>query len=288
MTEGAGLARYLKEAFLLRWNVLLFGAGTLGALLSGRPDALLPLVGVFEALYLVALVGTERFRTMVDANVLAEGSTTTASAEQASRQAQAESLFASLQPHRAERFTRLRQRCLDVRFLAKSVGGGTNPSGSSELAIPALDRLFWVFLKLLVSQQALERFLTSTDLGLIERQTQRAREQLATAPESDDRLRAALADSIKTLELRLSNYQKAQRNAQFITVELDRLEAKIQALTEMTISHEEPNYISAQVDSIAQSMSETEAEIRELDTLTGYADDEFTPEILDPPARMAR
>lgn len=286
MTEGAGVTRYLRSAFLLRWNVLLFGVGALGALLSGHADMLVPAVAAVELLYLVGLVGMERFREMVDAEVRAEGSAASASREQASRQSQAEGLFASLQPHRADRLTRLRQRCLDVRFLAKSVGGGVNQSEASEIAIPALDRLFWVFLRLLVSQQALERFLASTDAAFIEQQTERAKGRLAGAPEADDRLRRALGDNIATLEQRLDNYQRSLRNAQFIEVELDRLEAKIQALTEMTISQEDPNAISSQVDSIAQSMAETEAEMRELDELTGLADDGSAPEFLEPPIRV--
>ena len=43
--QGAGIGRYLKEAFLFRWNVLLFLGGAAAALLSPWPDIFLPLVG---------------------------------------------------------------------------------------------------------------------------------------------------------------------------------------------------------------------------------------------------
>lgn len=286
MTEGAGLGRYLKEAFLFRWNLLLFGTGALGAVLSGREDILLPALVALELIYLVLFVGMDRFRSMVDAQVHAEGAAANAAVEQAARQSQAEQLFRSLMPHRADRLARLRQRCLDMRTLAQGVSGGSAPRDDSEVSVPALDRLLWVFLKLLVSQQALERFLGSTDPSQIAQQLQGFKDKLAAAPETDDRLRRALTDSIATVELRLSNYQRAQSNAQFVGVELDRLEAKIQALTETSIGHEDPDYISSQVNSIAQSMAETEAEMRELDELTGIIADDAAPEILRPPQRV--
>ena len=196
-------------------------------------------------------------------------------------------LFRSLAVHRAERLARLRQRCLDMRSLAQGVSGGSTPSEASQSSGPALDRLLWVFLKLLVSQQALERFLSSTDPNLIARQLQGFKEKLAATPETDDRLCRALTDSLATAELRLSNHQRAQSNAQFVEVELDRIEAKIQALTETSIGHEDPDYISSQVNSIAQSMAETEAEMRELDELTGIIADDAAPEILEPPQRVS-
>lgn len=59
--------RYLKSAFLNRWNLLAFLGGTAFAFLSGRPDVLLPLVLACETAY-IGLPGTHpRFRQYVDA-----------------------------------------------------------------------------------------------------------------------------------------------------------------------------------------------------------------------------
>src|SRR5690606_20890088 len=94
-------------------------------------------------------------------------------------------------------------------------------------------------------------------------------------------LRSVL-DSIQTEELRLENYRKAASNAEFVTVELDRIESKISALTEMAVSHQDPDYISSQVDAVAEGMTHTESAIRELNHITGLSDEmEGAPPILE-------
>lgn len=280
MTDGAGLKRYLQEAFQFRWNLLFLGATSLGAVLSGHVDVFLPAVLAVELLYLAGLVSAERFRALVDSKVVNEGQAVSALQGQAERNVQAANLLASLELPRAGRLKRLQQRCIDMRFLARHVGGGARASQDTDFSSSSLDRLFWVFLKLLVSQQALERFLRSTDASVIAQQLRDFQSKLQSVPESDERLRTSLADAVNTAQLRLTNYDAARRNAQFVDVELDRLEAKIQALSEMSVSNEDPNYISSQVDAIAQAMAETEAEMRELDNLTGMIGEQDAPELV--------
>ena len=36
--KKAGLFRYLKEAFMFRWNLLLLGGASAAAVISGHPD----------------------------------------------------------------------------------------------------------------------------------------------------------------------------------------------------------------------------------------------------------
>jgi hypothetical protein len=69
--------------------------------------------------------------------------------------------------------------------------------------------------------------------------------------------------------MRIENYRNAQRNSEFVEVELDRIENKILALSEMSVNNQNPDFISSQVDAVADSMTQTESAIRELDALTG-------------------
>ena len=78
-------------------------------------------------------------------------------------------------------------------------------------------------------------------------------------------------------ELRLDNYERAKKNAQFVSIELDRIEGKIQALAEWR-STARIRSLSSQVDSAAESMRQTEKAVSELQHLTGLAD-----ELQDPP-----
>ena len=57
------------------------------------------------------------------------------------------------------------------------------------------------------------------------------------------------------------------------------MEGKIQALAEMAVNRQDPDLISSQVDSAAESMRQTEKAVSELQHLTGLAD-----ELQDPPA----
>ncbi len=80
-------------------------------------------------------------------------------------------------------------------------------------------------------------------------------------------------------ELRLDNYGRARKNAEFVSIELDRIEGKIQALAEMAVNRQDPDFLSSQVDSAAESMRQTEKAVSELQHLTGLAD-----QLDEPPA----
>ena len=83
-------------------------------------------------------------------------------------------------------------------------------------------------------------------------------------------------------ELRLDNFGRAKKNAEFVAVELDRIEGKIQALAEMAVNRQDPDFLSSQVDSAAESMRQTEKAVSELQHLTGLADQlEEPPAILE-------
>jgi hypothetical protein len=114
------------------------------------------------------------------------------------------------------------------------------------------------------------------------------RKNLATAQSGgDDRIVRSLQDSIASGELRLDNYGRAKKNAEFVSVELDRIEGKIQALAEMAVNRQDPDFLSSQVDSAADSMRQTEKAVSELQHLTGLADQlQDAPAILETDLRQ--
>jgi hypothetical protein len=171
-----------------------------------------------------------------------------------------------------------------MQRIANAVRGDTrDASGAThELRAPALDRLLWVFIRLLLAQQAIERFLRATDGKVLEQNLGNLeRRQTEAKAKGDERLIRSITDAIATAELRKDNHAKAQSNAEFIALELDRIEQKIHALTEMAISHQNPDELSVQVDAVADGMAQTEATIRELQAITGLSGEaDATPEIL--------
>ena len=56
-----------------------------------------------------------------------------------------------LDADRRGRFARLRKRCLEMRHIAQGVSGKTgDDSVADDIRTPALDKLLWIFLRLLM------------------------------------------------------------------------------------------------------------------------------------------
>lgn len=281
--SGAGLQAYLKEAFLFRWNVLfLLGAGAAAAMTPLAP-VLLPLVAAGELAYLTALISVPRFRAAIDAKAHAG-----AGGEAPAKAAPPVSLVAMLSglPRDARgRFERLHARCVEMRGIAAGVRGAAGETGGTadEIRTPGLDRLLWLFLRLLLSRTALDRFLQSIDDHELTTKLEELKKSLATAQAGgDERIARSLQDSLAMAELRLDNFSRAKKNAEFVSIELDRIEGKIQALAEMAVNRQDPDFLSSQVDSAAESMRQTEKAVSELQHLTGLADQlEEPPAILE-------
>jgi hypothetical protein len=292
--SSAGVLRYLREAFAFRWNLLLLGGASAAALLSGHADIGLPLVAAAELSYLAGLTTLPRFQRAIDAKHHAERSpgavqSGSGSGDAAGARGRILEVLNSLTEERRVRFLRLRARCVEMTRIAHAVRGETaDPSGAStELRQPALDRLLWVFLKLLLSAQAIARFLQATDLAQIQRSIDeldariKQREAAVAEPQrAEDRILRSLHDSLSTALLRRDNVAKAQGNAEFVAAELDRLENKIQAVTEIAVGHSDPDEMSSRIDAIAEGIAQTEQTIRELQSITGMATDEDAPAIL--------
>lgn len=276
---GAGLGRYVRAAFLFRWNLLAFLGGAAAALLSPFSDVTLPLLGAAELLYLGGLVSVPRFRSAIDARVHAaeRGAEVEPGAAPSLQQ-----ILAGLEPPARRRFDVLRARCIEMQRLAEGVRGH-GAAGADDIRAPALDRLLWAFLRLLSSQQALQRFLAASAPATLKRELEALKERQAQARQrGDERIVRALTDAVATAELRLENHAKAASNSEFLGVELDRIEGKIQALVEMAVSHQDADLISSQVDSVAASMAQTEQAVREINQITGLGE-----QLAEPPAILA-
>jgi hypothetical protein len=272
--HSAGLGEYLKRAFRYRWNLLLFLGGFGASVLSPWPDAMLPLILAAEAAYLGGLVANSRFRQAIDAQVYQESRVPIAAAASQSLAG----IMSGLPPASRQRFEQLRARCLEMRSIAHGVRGGQGRPGE-DLSTPALDRLLWIFLRLLISDEALRRFLEQTDVDQIRSRLDDTTKKLEAARGGDERFVHSLEDSLAAQQLRMDNYGRARQNAEFVRLELDRIEAKIQALTESTVNQQDPNFLTSQIEGVTESMHSTEKAIRELNEITGMVD-----QMQEPPA----
>lgn len=273
---SAGLGAYLQRAFLYRWNLLVFLGATAAALMSPMPDVLLPLIAAGELTYLAALVANPRFRQAIDAeHHQAATEQTTATAQRS-----LEEIVSTFPFEFRQRFEQLRNRCLEMRDIAHGVRGRQQAPAGEDSHTQALDRMLWVFLRLQTTQLYLQRFLEKASEVEIRNRIREAEDRLAALNSPDERIQRSLEDSLLVQRQRLDNHEKARQNLDYVRVELDRIEAKIQAITEAAVNRQDPDFLTSQIDSVSQSMESTEKAIDELQQLTGIVEEMHTPPLI--------
>ena len=286
------MIRYLKAAFLLRFpvpglgqlplNLLsLLGVGVLGFV---NPGFWLLGAGV-EVAYLFGLASNGKFQRYVDAQAAS------ANREEAGQlvKSSADRLLAALPQASVGRFEELRSRCSELRQIAHDLHDPQQIASTptlDEIQLAGLDRLLWIYLKLLFTENALDRFLHKTTAeqighGIRDLETRLQNQPRDLDPGQAARIRKALEDNLATSRDRLTNFQKAQGNLELVRLEIERLENKIRALSELAVNRQQPDGLSGQVDEAAASMAQTERTIGELQSVTGMSfADEQVPQML--------
>lgn len=284
-----GLTSALKFAFKWHWNLLALGAGVVAGLLSGRPGEILPLVGALELAYLGFLGTNERFQRVVGA--IERGPP---AAPQAPSNEQIERILCFLSDKDHERYQALRERVLALNQLTQelnSTRGRTDDSFSS-LRMESLDKLLWVFLRLLHQKNTLDSFLDGTDRNALANEIKQTEATLKAATEGDrgPRIIQSLTDKLATMKERLANHKQAEENRELLRVEIDKTEQKTVQICEMGLASGDPGgVLSQQVDGIAGSVAASEQALAGLN-LSDLFDAERAPNLLQtgPAARMEK
>ena len=155
------------------------------------------------------------------------------------------------------------------------------------LQVAGLDKLLWIYLRLLFTYNALQQFLERTSRDRIAQDIKRIEQRIAALDPQDtsaqaQKIRGTLTDNLATSQDRLRNYDRAQANYEFVELEIDRLENKIASLAEVAVNRQEPAFVSSQVDQVANSMLNTEKTMNDLQVFTGLEDlDDEVPVLLD-------
>jgi hypothetical protein len=187
-----------------------------------------------------------------------------------------------------KRFENLKNRCMELRQIAldlKNPGRRGGPTELDELQLSGLDRLLWIYLKLLFTEHSLNRFFEATqeeqirtDIDWAEKRIEETKNTQST---NRDKVLASLQDNLQACQDRLKNYQKARDNLELVQLELDRLENKIRSLSELAVNRQEPDFISGQVNAVAGSMLETEKTINDLQFVSGlHTEGDEVPELV--------
>jgi hypothetical protein len=253
-----GLSAALKRAFLWHWHLLGLGTAASFALLSGEPGMMLPLVAAGELAYLGFLGLQPRFQNVLRGTAMLKQKGPADDAERFQK------LAAFLSQDDLNRFQHLHSRCSALLDLRRSMDSKESADGVENFRGESLDRMLWLFLKLLHQKSGMERFIASTHRTQIESDLALAEEQLTTSKQRDTntgvegRLTSSINERIITIRERLQNFDKAGESLELVGAEIDKTEQQIIHLCEVGMTARDSAGLSAQVDSISASLQTSE------------------------------
>ena len=248
------MIRYLKAAFWARprlaglgavpWNVVaLCGASLLG---FAEPSVWLAALGL-ETAYLYTFATNRRFQNWVDACDAQQGSVEAVAETQAREQ-----LIRSLSRPAQERLVTLEQKIARVEHLYRETGA---EDYVFDLNRQALQKLGWIYLKLLVAERNILQVGTS-DGTEINGQIQRIRSELERHSGSAS-LRESKQATLALLEQRLQNLERRGETLAEIQSDFARIEAQIDLALEQASLEGRPATISANIDLVSHLLEDS-------------------------------
>jgi hypothetical protein len=178
------LLKYIKKAFLYHWNLLGVATGAAVAFVSGYPDVILPVLAALELIYLAGLSSNSRFQ---DAVIAAERKNE--KAIRSSSSTKLNRILTALDNEDRSRYEGLKDLCLELRHIADRIKGTikTELEVISDVQVNSINRLLWMYLKLLYSKNALESYFKAINVDEIQARIKHANERLeAMGPEDND------------------------------------------------------------------------------------------------------
>jgi hypothetical protein len=261
---------YVRAAFNARpigmfvppnW-VGLAGFGMLGLL---NPGFWIMGIGI-ELAYLAVLANNERFQRTV-----------AASQQWASKrqwQDRVQDLVRQLGEEGQRRYRALEVRCrsiLDQQQRAAVPASGLQAQGEG------LGRLLWLYLRLLLTRQAIDRIVrepigTGEEGERLEERIHRLEQQLGETSIGEE-LRRSLTGQVDILKQRLQKRSEARDKLAFLDAELIRLQEQAELIREQAILSTDPQMVSERIDQITETLDGTSQWIREQQQIYGATED---------------
>ncbi len=254
------MLKYIKKAFLFHWNLLGVATGAAIAFISGRPDVLLPAFTALEVVYLAILSSQPRFQEAVNTEEHKKNLKHSLSSKQKLNQ-----ILSGLNKEDLKRYERLKNLCLELRLIADRVKGHIEEELEviSDVQVNSINRLLWMYLKLLYSKNALESYFKTINMKEIKEHIELTKKRLEEIGSKSKNVgteairRVSLMDTLDISQKRLENYRTCMEKYEFIELELERLNTKITSLAEMGINRQDPNLINSEINVVSSSIEKT-------------------------------
>jgi hypothetical protein len=263
---------YIKAAFNARPFGMWIPPNWVGIAAFGMCGFLNPgfwLLGAgLELGYLYALISNGRFRSIIDGRF--------SSVKQQTGEAQLGSLLSQLGSDERDAFAAMVRRCHGI--MAQLAGGGNNPPALSSQS-EAFNRLLWIYIRLLLTKQALRRLVEEGGAAEEKRIAERRLELDSRLKQKDmaEDLRQSLQGQLEILEQRLAKRREAREKMLFVEAELQRLQEQVELLREQTVISTSPETVSNRIDQITATLSGTTEWIGEQQRVLGQFEDLMEP-----------
>lgn len=274
------LGTQIKRAFKWHWNLLLFGGAVAFGAISGMAGVVIPAALALEVGYLGFLGTNPRFQNVLRGISMKDEQDR---AEKRAGEARLAAVLESLSDDDARRFLHLRMRCAELLKLRRTMEASPIGESAGSFRAESLDRMMWLFLKLLHQKNGIEAFLNTTQRSRMDFERSEAREQLEAAEKraGDAASTSRLVDSLKaklaTIEERIANHERAEDSYRLICAEVDKTEQKIIHVCEAGMTGQDVSDLSIQVDSISDTMKASEEQFLQPQLRTMLADDTAPP-----------
>jgi hypothetical protein len=264
-----GFWKYLTAAFNARPFGMLIPPNWIGLALFGLLGLTNPgfwVIGAgLELGYLGALVTNGRFQRAIAARH--------AAASHESWDGKIEQLAGQLSEADQRRYVALLARC---RAILEQQGqtGDTTPAGL-ESQSSSLSRLAWLYLRLLLMRQAIDKVLVDeADPGnhRLENRIIDLRKRLADESISDD-LRRSLTGQLAIVEQRMTQRTEGGEKLAFLDAELARIYEQVELIREQAVLSTDPQLLSQRIDEIATTLGGTSQWIRDQQQIYGVLQD---------------
>ena len=265
-----GFWQYLKAAFNARPFGMLVPPNWIGLALFGLLGLMNPgfwVIGAgLELGYLGALVTNGRFQRAIAAR------TSAVSNDQWS--GKVEELVGRLNESDQRRYVALLARCRSI-LEQQGQSGDASLAEGLESQNTSLSRLAWLYLRLLLMRQAIDKVLVDdADPDNRRLQSRMADLQKKLAGESvNDDLRRSLTSQLEILEQRLGQRTEGAEKLAFLEAELTRIHEQVELIREQAVLSTDPELLSQRIDEIATTLGGTSQWIRDQQQVYGVMQD---------------
>jgi len=279
----AGLWDYLKAAFNARPMGMFIPPNWVGLTAFGLFGFMNPgfwLLGAgLELGYLYTLISSKRFRRVVDGRF--------ANIKKQTGKVQLGELLSRLGTEEREAYGAMVKRCHGI--LGQQSRGGKSPAGIAAQG-EGFNRLLWIYVRLLLTRQALRR-LTEEGGEAEEKRIAERRKELDERLKQEGipaDLKQSLQGQLEILEQRLTKRREARDKLRFVEAEMQRLKEQVELLREQTLVSTSPETVSNRIDQITATLTGTTEWMGEQQRVLGQFEDLMEPPPLLWPSQQVK